>query len=221
MMQSLSVNFSKYRRFLPVSATIVLFSIAYALGALVYPGMRDGQVFFTLFITTPFLLISTIGETFVVISGGIDLSVSGVIALTTTASAALLRAGWNPWTVMLLMLVMGSVLGAIMGGLITYMKVQPFIATLAGMWFARGMCYIISDAEIRIYDPVYKLLAGTKILIPGLSDIVTKRGDYITTLVVLSVASLCWRFIWLTIHALAVQCIPSAEIMGPMNNRRN
>jgi simple sugar transport system permease protein len=168
----------------------VLFSLAYAFGALVYPGMRDGQVFFTLFITTPFLLISTIGETFVVISGGIDLSVSGVIALTTTASAALLRAGWNPWMVMLLMLVMGSAIGAIMGGLITYMKVQPFIATLAGMWFARGMCYIISDAEIRIYDPVYKLLAGTKILIPGLSDIVTKKGDYITTLVVLSVAVL-------------------------------
>jgi simple sugar transport system permease protein len=190
MMQSLSVQFTKYRRFLPVSATIVLFSLAYAFGALVYPGMRDGQVFFTLFITTPFLLISTIGETFVVISGGIDLSVSGVIALTTTVSAALLRAGWNPWMVMFLVLVMGAVIGAIMGGLITYMKVQPFIATLAGMWFARGMCYIISDAEIRIYDPVYKLLAGTKILIPGLSDIVTKKGDYITTLVVLSVAVL-------------------------------
>jgi simple sugar transport system permease protein len=190
MMQNLSVNFSKYRRFLPLSATIVLFSIAYALGAFFYQGMRDGQVFFTLFITTPFLLISTIGETFVVISGGIDLSVSGVIALTTTASAALLRAGWNPWMVMLTMLLMGSAIGAIMGGLITYMKVQPFIATLAGMWFARGMCYIISDAEIRIYDPIYKLLAGTKILIPGLSDIVTKKGDYITILVVLSVVVL-------------------------------
>lgn len=190
MMQSLSVNFSKYRRFLPLSATIVLFSLAYAFGALSYQGMRDGQTFFTLFITTPFLLISTIGETFVVISGGIDLSVSGVIALTTTASAALLRMGWNPWMVMLLMLAMGAALGAIMGGLITYLKVQPFIATLAGMWFARGMCYIISDAEIRIYDPIYKLLAGTKILIPGLSDVVTKKGDYITTLVVLSVAVL-------------------------------
>ena len=188
MMQRLSASFSKYRRFLPVSATVVLFSIAYALGALVYPGMRDGQVFLTLFITTPFLLISTIGETFVIISGGIDLSVSGVIALTTTASAVLLRAGWNPWTVMLLMLAMGAALGAIMGGLITYMKVQPFIATLAGMWFARGMCYIISDAEVRIYNPVYKLLSGTKLLIPGLSDIVTKKGDYITTLVVLSMA---------------------------------
>ena len=43
-----------------------------------------------------------------------------------------------------------------MGFFITYLKVQPFIATLAGMWFARGMCYLISDAEIRIHDPAWK-----------------------------------------------------------------
>jgi simple sugar transport system permease protein len=150
--------------------------------------MRDPQVFFTLFITTPFLLISVIGETFVIISGGIDLSVSGMIALTTTASAVLLRSGGNPWVVMLLMLLMGIALGAIMGILITYLKVQPFIATLAGMWFARGMCYLISDAEVRIYNPIYKLLAGTKLLIPGLSDVVTQEGAYITILVVVSIA---------------------------------
>ena len=188
MMQSLSTSFSKYRRFLPLSATIVLFSIAYALGAVVFKGMRDGQVFFTLFITTPFTLISVIGETFVIISGGFDLSVSGVVALTTVASAALLRAGWNPLVVMPLMLIMGMALGTIMGLFITYLKVQPFIATLAGMWFARGMCYIISDLEVRIHDPLYTILAGTRILIPGLSDPAAQKGDYITTLVVLSMA---------------------------------
>jgi simple sugar transport system permease protein len=186
MMQTWGVTISKYRRFLPLSATMVLFAIAYVVGAWFYPGMRDSQVFFTLFITSPFLLINAVGETFVIISGGIDLSVSGVVALTSTASAALLRAGWNPWMVMLVMIAMGAALGTIMGLLITYLKVQPFIATLAGMWFARGMCYIISDLEVRIYDPLYKLLAGTKILIPGLSDVVTKKGDYITILVVLS-----------------------------------
>ncbi len=185
---SLSTRITRFRRFLPLSATIVLFSIVYVLGVLSFKGMRDAQVFFTLFITTPFLLISVIGETFVIISGGIDLSVSGVIALTTTATAALIRAGWSPWLVMPLMLLMGMALGAIMGGLITYMKVQPFIATLAGMWFARGMCYIISDAEIRIHNPIITLLSGTKLLIPGLSNPVTQKGDYITILVVVSVA---------------------------------
>jgi simple sugar transport system permease protein len=128
-----------------------------------------------------------VGETLVIISGGIDLSVSGVVALTTVAAAALLQAGWNPWLVIPLMLLMGITIGAVMGFFITYLKVQPFIATLAGMWFARGMCYIISDLEIRIYDPTWKTLAGTRILIPGLADPVTKKGDYVTVLVVVAV----------------------------------
>jgi len=186
MMTRFGLAISKNRKFLPLAATIFLFIIAYSFGAFSYAGMRDPQAFFTLFIITPFLLISAIGETFVVFTGGIDLSVSGVVALTATASAALLQAGVNPWIVFGLMLIMGMTLGAVMGTFIAYLKVHPWIATIAGMWFARGMCYIISDSEIRIYDPLYKLLAGTKILIPGLADVVTKKGAYITPLVVLS-----------------------------------
>ncbi len=52
-----------------------------------------------------------------------------------------------------LMLLMGMAIGASMGFFITYLKVQPFIATLAGMWFARGLCFFISDDEIRDHDP--------------------------------------------------------------------
>jgi ribose/xylose/arabinose/galactoside ABC-type transport system permease subunit len=181
---------SRNRKFLPLSATALLFAVAYLLGAASFPAMRDGQAFFNLLITTPFLLISVVGETLVIISGGIDLSVSGVIALTTVASAALLRGGWDPLLVMPMMLLMGVSLGAIMGFFITYLRVQPFIATLAGMWFARGLCYVISDSEIRIYEPAYRLLSGTRILIPGLADPVTKKGDYITILVVIALVVL-------------------------------
>jgi ribose/xylose/arabinose/galactoside ABC-type transport system permease subunit len=186
MMQRIGARISKWQRFLPLTATILLFFIAYLAGMASFAPMRDSQVFFTLFITTPFLLVSTIGETFVIISGGIDLSVSGMIALTTTAAAALIRGGSNPWWVMVLMLLMGMALGTIMGLLITYLKVQPFIATLAGMWFSRGMCYLISDAEIRIHNATYTLLSGTKLLIPGLADPVTQKGDYVSILVVVA-----------------------------------
>jgi len=131
--------------------TVLLFFVVYAIGMILNPAMRDPQVFFNLFRTSTFLLISAIGMTFVIISGGIDLSVSGVVALTTVASAALLRdAGWNPWAVIVSCLAMGMALGAIMGAFITYMKVQPFIATLAGMWIARGLCFFISDDAIPI-----------------------------------------------------------------------
>jgi ribose/xylose/arabinose/galactoside ABC-type transport system permease subunit len=190
MMEKIGAFISNNRRFLPLSATVALFFVAYAFGAISYEGMRDPQVFLNLFRSSHYLLISAIGMTFVILTGGIDLSVSGVVALTTVASAALLREGWNPWAVMVLMLAMGMALGATMGAFITYMKVQPFIATLAGMWFARGMCFFISDDAISINDRVYRILGMTKILIPGLADPVTKTGDFITILVVVALAVL-------------------------------
>ena len=186
MKQKIGTFLSNNRKFLPLTVTASLFFAVYGLGAIFYDGMRDPQVFLNLFITSPFFLISAIGMTFVVLTGGIDLSVSGVVALTTVASAALLRTGnWNPWVVMLLMLCMGMALGTIMGGFVAYLKVQPFIATLAGMWFARGLCFFISDDAIQINDRVYRILGKTKILIPGLSDPVTQKGDYISISVVL------------------------------------
>jgi simple sugar transport system permease protein len=131
-----------------------------------------------------------VGATFVIISGGIDLSVSGVVALTTVAMAALLRENWNPWLVIVLMLLMGMALGAAMGSIIAYLKVQPFIATLAGMWFASGMCFFISDDAIAIDNPVVRLLGQTKLLIPGLTELAVSRGEnapYITIPVVIAV----------------------------------
>jgi galactofuranose transport system permease protein len=185
MMRKFNALVSNNRRFLPLTVTVLLFFVAYSVGASMYSGMRDPQVFLNLFRNSPFLLISAIGMTFVIISGGIDLSVSGVVALTTVASAALVRDGWNPWLVFPVMLAMGMALGATMGAFITYLKVQPFIATLAGMWFARGMCFFISDDVIPIDNRTYTILARTKILIPGLSNPTTQTGDYISILVVL------------------------------------
>jgi simple sugar transport system permease protein len=179
-----SAHFSINRKFIPLLVTVALFFVVYAFGAVSYESMRDPQVFFNLFRNSPYLLISAVGMTFVIISGGIDLSVSGMVALTTVASAALLREGWNSWAVMLLMLVMGMAIGAIMGAFITYLKVQPFIATLAGMWITRGLCFFISDDAIAINNRVYTILGQTRILIPGLADPVTKKGDYISILVV-------------------------------------
>lgn len=189
MLQRINALVTKYQRFIPITVTAVLVFVAYGIGAILYPGMRNPQVFFNLFRNNAYVLISAIGMTLVILTGGIDLSVSGVVALTTVASAALVRAGWNTWVVILLMLVMGMTLGAIMGSIITFMKVQPFIATLAGMWFARGLCFFISDDAIAVDDPIYHLLGETRILIPGLTELAAARGDpapYISIFVVVS-----------------------------------
>ena len=189
MIEKIKAFISKNRRFIPITATAVLVFVAYFIGAILYPGMRNTQVFLNLFRNNTYLLISAVGMTFVILTGGIDLSVSGVVALTTVAAAALLREGWNAWLVILVMLVMGMALGFIMGCFIAYMKVQPFIATLAGMWFARGMCFFISDDAIAIDNNIYKLLGQTKLLIPGLTELSTSQGKpapYVSILVVVS-----------------------------------
>jgi simple sugar transport system permease protein len=169
--------FSKNRKIIPVLSTALLALAAYGIGAYLFVGMRNPQVFFNLFRNSAYLLISGIGMTFVILTGGIDLSVSGVVALTTVASAVLLREGWNAWLVILLMLAMGMSLGAIMGSFIVKLKVQPFIATLAGMWFARGMCFFISDDAVQINNRTFQILGKTKLLIPGLTEIAQSQGN--------------------------------------------
>jgi simple sugar transport system permease protein len=150
----------------PLLTTIVIFILLYMAGGLLYPAMQRPQVFFNLFINQSSLLIVAIGMTMVIIAKGIDLSVAGVIALTTAASAALLLNGVHPIVVMFLMLVMGIIFGYIQGWIIHFFKVEPFIVTLMGLFFARGMAYIITLSSLTIKDPFYRYLALTKIYIP-------------------------------------------------------
>jgi len=163
-MQRLKIDY----KFMPLLVTITLFVVAYAYGVSQYRGMRDPQALINLLVDNSFLLISAVGMTFVILSGGIDLSVGAVIALTTVASAHLLeKEGWSPAVVIPLMLLMGTTLGAIMGSIIQYFKVQPFIVTLAGMFFARGMCFFISLDAMTISDPFYRALSMARIPLWG------------------------------------------------------
>jgi len=162
----------------PLLTTIMVFILAFLIGGWLYPAMQSPQVFFNLFTNGGSLLLVSIGMTLVILTGGIDLSVGGMIALTSAASAALLRAGVSPYIVMPLMVVMGVVFGFAMGWIIQYLKVQPFIATLMGLFFARGMAYIISLESVTIRDSFYKSLALTPLHLPLVDAYV-----YIPTLV--------------------------------------
>ncbi len=159
--------------------TIAIFFLVYFLGGQLYPAMRKTQVFFNLFINTASLLIVAIGMTFVIITKGIDLSVAGMIALTSAASASLLDKGASPLLVMPLMLAMGIAFGFTLGCIIHFLKVEPFIVTLMGLFFARGMAYVITLEALPIQDAVYRFLALTKVHIPFLA----KEYVYIPSLV--------------------------------------
>jgi ribose/xylose/arabinose/galactoside ABC-type transport system permease subunit len=151
------------RRLLPLTITVLLFIGMAVFGALRYPGFLSLQVFLNLLIDNAFLCVVAVGMTFVILSGGIDLSVGAVVALTTMVSAALLQAGWNPWGAMALVLALGAAFGALQGWLIQRFGLAPFIVTLAGMFFARGCCYLISTQSIPIGNGTYSAIAQARI----------------------------------------------------------
>ncbi|MDV8020148.1 galactofuranose ABC transporter, permease protein YjfF [Rhodococcus sp. IEGM 1330] len=160
-------RYSPPTRFLPVIATFALFVGLFGLGEFRYSGFADPQVFLSLLIDNSFLIVLAVGMTFVILTGGIDLSVGSVVALSTMIAARTLQLGWSPFVVMAVVLLCGTVLGTIMGALIHYLQIQPFVATLAGMFLARGLCYMIGVESIPITDDTFSSIAFAVIELPG------------------------------------------------------
>ncbi len=154
----------------PVLVTALLFVAIYLVAGFRYRGFFSGQVVLNLFIDNAYLIVLAVGMTFVILTGGIDLSVGAVVALSTMIAASLLQAGWSAVVVLPLILVLTSLLGLAVGLMIHVFGVQPFIASLAAMFLARGLCYIISNTSITIDDGFFVAMATTRIpLGPGLS----------------------------------------------------
>ncbi|MRG60412.1 sugar ABC transporter permease YjfF [Agromyces sp. CFH 90414] len=151
----------------PVLVTAVLFAAVFVVGGIRYEGFFSGQVFLNLLVDNAYLIVLAVGMSFVILTGGIDLSVGAVVALSTIIAASLLQSGWSPGVVIPLILVLTSVLGLAVGLMIHVFQVQPFIATLAAMFLARGLCYVISKDSISITDPAFVALAVTRIPLGG------------------------------------------------------
>jgi ribose/xylose/arabinose/galactoside ABC-type transport system permease subunit len=155
-------------RHVPLLGTIAVFALTAGYGSVAYTGFFSAQVFLNLLIDNAFLLIVGVGMTFVILSGGIDLSVGAVVALTTMVSAALVEhRHWSAAEAIPLVLAIGTAFGAFMGWLIQRFRLQPFIVTLAGMFLARGLCYLISIDSISITDAGYTAISQARIPLGG------------------------------------------------------
>jgi len=151
-------------RILPLAVTIFLFAALFCFGGVMYTGFFSMQVLLDLLVDNAFLLIVAIGMTFVIISGGIDLSVGAVVALTTILEAVMVqRFHWSVWAIIPLVLLIGALFGAAMGWLIHTFRLQPFVITLAGMFLARGLCFLISLQSITITDPTFTAISAFRI----------------------------------------------------------
>lgn len=151
------------QRYVPVLATAGVLVTLYLLGRANYPRFGRPQVVLNIFIDNSFLFVVAVGMTFVILTGGIDLSVGSVVALTTVLSATLLSHGWPAYAVLPLVLAIGATLGLGMGSIIHYFDIQPFIVTLAGLFLARGLTYSISTSSIPIRDPFWTFMSQERI----------------------------------------------------------
>lgn len=91
--------------------------------------------------------VISIGMTLVILTGGIDLSVGSILAICGAVCAKLMLAGINPILAIIITLVLGGVIGAINGGLVSYCKLQPFIVTLVTMTFLKGTTMVFSNGK--------------------------------------------------------------------------
>ena len=154
-------------KYMNLTITIALFFSLFLAGSVWYKGFFSLQVFLNMFIDNAFLIVTSVGMTFVLIIGGIDISIGAVIALVCMFSANLLEVRqWSPALVIPLMLAIGCLFGLVQGVFIHYFKMQPFIVTLAGMFLARGLCYVISIDTVLITDPFYQWMATYRIPLP-------------------------------------------------------
>ena len=168
--------------------TVVIFVVMYA-GAMVFlqKGFLKPQTFFNILNANAALIITACGMCLVMITGGIDISVGGVVALVSMCCAVYLDyMGGNVFVSLLIALGIGLAFGVVQGYLVAYLDIQPFIVSLAGMFFARGMTTIVHTAPFNVENETFVALKNTRIYVPGMGT-VNKLGKYVPAYVEIGV----------------------------------
>lgn len=178
-----------HRSQLPTWAAVIIFVAMLIISEIQYGRILQYSTMSNLLINNSHLIILAVGLTFVILTGGIDLSVGAVLAFSSVMGVMLANAGWNPYLVIVLMIVSGALFGLVSGVLIQYFNVQPFIATLAMMFLARGLASMLSTKPERLEDgsPIREL--GTQIKVidgPKVNDLIITPGVIISIIVVLA-----------------------------------
>lgn len=160
--------------------TIIVFFLMY-IGAVVFQGegFLKPQTFFNILNANAALIIASCGMSIVMITGGIDISVGGMAALVSMCCAVYLDYhNGNMVVSLLIAIAIGLAFGIVQGYLVAYLGIQPFIVTLAGMFFARGFTTIVHTNPFNVVNEAFVKVKGTRIIIPGMGS-VTKKGTYV------------------------------------------
>ncbi len=209
--------------------TIILFVVMYIAGCIVYAdkGFTHLQTFLNILINNAGLICITAGMTCVMLTGGIDISVGSVVAMDCMFMAVgIERWGMKSPVLMILVLLIGIVFGVVQGFCIAYLDIQPFIVTMAGMFFARGMTAVICTDQVSIVsDELFVKLSNMKLNIPfGIGAYENKKGILqipyvrVTVIVALIVVILVYLMLKYTKFGRSIYAVggnsQSATLMG-------
>lgn len=157
-----------HSRNLPFLTTLTIFVVAYLLCVMQYPAIFSTRVIGNLLTDNAFLGIAAVGMTFVILSGGIDLSIGSVIAFTSVFVAVLVGTyNIHPLLAFAIVLLISTLFGCLMGAMIRFLSIPPFVVTLAGMFLARGAAYLISTQSVPISHPFIDAIQGFYFRFPG------------------------------------------------------
>lgn len=172
-------------RTFPLLMTIVVFALFYAFCYTRFSSFGTMRVVCNLLRNYAYLGIPAIGVTFVILSGGIDLSPGSVIAFTGVFCALMIeRNGMDPLLVFGIILVIGTIFGATMGVFIYYFKIPAFIVTLSGLFLARGGAYVLTTDSISIRHPVYEKVSQMVYVFPDGGRFTFAAGAFLVVVIV-------------------------------------
>jgi galactofuranose transport system permease protein len=154
-------------KYLPLLATIAVFVALFVTGGFFYNNFLSTQVLGDILADNAFIITAAIGTTFVILSGGIDLSIGSMIGFVGVVIANLDAAGWHPLASGAMMLGFGVLFGGLQGLIIDFCEIQPFIVTLAGLFLLRGSCFMINLDSVPIRHPFVEWFAAVSIDLPG------------------------------------------------------
>lgn len=163
-----------------LTITVVVFFVMYLSAVLLLGGgFTKPQNFLNILNNNASLIVLATGMSIVMITGCIDISVGAVTCLVCMTSAVNLEyQGGNLLTVVLISLGIGLAFGLVQGFLVAYLDIQPFIVSLAGMFFAKGMTTIVSKEPVRVTNAAFLAVKDTRVTVPGLGSN-NKLGEYI------------------------------------------
>jgi simple sugar transport system permease protein len=172
-------------RFFPLLMTFVVFILLYGICYSRFSSFGTMRVVCNLLRDNAYLGIPAVGMTFVIISGGIDLSVGSVIGFTGVFCALLIeREGVHPLTTFALVLLIGTLFGTSMGLVIHYFRLPPFIVTLSGMFLARGGAYVLTTDSISIRHPFYTQVSELVYIFPDKGRFTFAAGAFLAVVLI-------------------------------------